>query len=61
MHTTSWIIVNNTKPCWYYFGEGNADIHLKRTMYTIIIPITDGKLDRGPWESALYPSSQGHA
>ena len=33
-------------------GENNADAHLKRTImgHQVILPITGGKLDLGPWE-----------
>src|SRR5207247_11224562 len=33
-------------------GEDNADAHLKRTLihHQVILPITKGKLDLGPWE-----------
>jgi len=32
-------------------GEDNADAHLKRTLmgHQVILPITAGKLDLGPW------------
>src|SRR5207249_5373904 len=32
-------------------GEDNADAHLKRTLihHQVILPITKGKLDLGPW------------
>ena len=33
-------------------GEDNADAHLKRTIlhHQVILPITAGKLDLGPWQ-----------
>src|SRR5436189_151118 len=33
-------------------GEDNADAHLKRTLihHQVILPVTTGKLDLGPWE-----------
>jgi len=42
-------------------GEDNADAHLKRifTNHQAIIPITDGKLDLGPWERIFYLESDG--
>src|SRR4029450_6913927 len=37
-------------------GEDNADAHLKRTLmgHQVVLPITDGKLDLGPWEQVFY-------
>jgi secondary thiamine-phosphate synthase enzyme len=37
-------------------GEDNADAHLKRTImgHQVIVPITGGKLDLGPWEQIFY-------
>src|ERR1041385_265605 len=42
-------------------GEDNADAHLKRTMmgHQVIVPITDGKLDLGPWEQVFYAEFDG--
>ncbi|PYR10072.1 MAG: secondary thiamine-phosphate synthase enzyme [Acidobacteria bacterium] len=43
-------------------GEDNADAHLKRTImgHQVILPITDGKLDLGPWEQVFYAEFDGH-
>ena len=40
-------------------GEDNADAHLKRTImgHQVILPITAGALDLGPWEQVFTPSS----
>ena len=42
-------------------GEDNADAHLKRTImgHQVILPITDGRLDLGPWEQVFYAEFDG--
>jgi len=42
-------------------GEDNADAHLKRTLmgHQVILPITGGKLDLGPWEQVFYAEFDG--
>jgi secondary thiamine-phosphate synthase enzyme len=42
-------------------GEDNADAHLKRTIMgqQVIMPITAGKLDLGPWEQLFYAEFDG--
>jgi secondary thiamine-phosphate synthase enzyme len=42
-------------------GEDNADAHLKRTLvhHQVILPITKGKLDLGPWEQVFYTEFDG--
>ena len=37
-------------------GEDNADAHLKRQIMgrEVVVAITDGKLDFGPWEQIFY-------
>src|ERR1044071_8215858 len=37
-------------------GEDNADAHLKRTIMgrEVVVAITGGKLDFGPWEQIFY-------
>ncbi len=42
-------------------GEDNADAHLKRTILgqQVILPITAGKLDLGPWEQVFYAEFDG--
>jgi len=41
--------------------EDNADAHLKRTIMgrEVVIAITDGKLDFGPWECVFYYELDG--
>jgi len=42
-------------------GEDNADAHLKRTVmgHQVMLPITNGKLDLGPWEQVFYAEFDG--
>ena len=42
-------------------GEDNADAHLKRTLMgqQVIVPITKGALDLGPWEQIFYAEFDG--
>ena len=42
-------------------GEDNADAHLKRTIvgHQVILPITAGGLDLGPWEQVFYAEFDG--
>lgn len=42
-------------------GEDNGDAHLKRLLinHQVIVPITDGKLDLGPWEQIFYAEFDG--
>ena len=42
-------------------GEDNADAHLKRTLmhHQVVLPVTHGKLDLGPWEQVFYAEFDG--
>ena len=42
-------------------GEDNADAHLKRTVmgHQVVLPVTDGALDLGPWEQVFYAEFDG--
>lgn len=42
-------------------GEDNADAHLKSMLvhHEVIVPITDGKLDVGPWQAIFYAEFDG--
>jgi secondary thiamine-phosphate synthase enzyme len=42
-------------------GEDNADAHLKRTIMgrEVVVAVTDGKLDLGPWEQVFYGEFDG--
>ena len=41
--------------------EDNADAHLKRTIMgrEVVVAITDGRLDLGPWEQIFYGEFDG--
>jgi secondary thiamine-phosphate synthase enzyme len=41
--------------------ENNADAHLKRTIMgrEVVVAVTDGKLDLGPWERIFYGEFDG--
>jgi len=41
--------------------EDNADAHLKRTVMgrEVVVAVTDGKLDFGPWEQICYGEFDG--
>ncbi len=42
-------------------GEDNGDSHLKSLLigHEVIVPITDGKLDFGPWQQIYYAEFDG--
>lgn len=42
-------------------GEDNGDAHLKNllTHHQVIIPITEGRLDLGPWQTIFYAEFDG--
>jgi secondary thiamine-phosphate synthase enzyme len=42
-------------------GEDNADAHLKRMIlgHQVVVPVTNGKLDFGPWERVHYGEFDG--
>jgi secondary thiamine-phosphate synthase enzyme len=42
-------------------GEDNADAHMKRQVMgrEVVVAITDGKLDFGPWEQIFYAEFDG--
>ncbi len=42
-------------------GETNGDSHLKSLIihHEVIVPITDGKLDLGPWQQVYYAEFDG--
>jgi secondary thiamine-phosphate synthase enzyme len=43
-------------------GEDNADAHLKRQIMgrEVVVAITEGKLDFGPWEQIFYGEFDGN-
>ena len=42
-------------------GEDNGDAHLKRTLtgHQVLLPVTAGKLDLGPWQQVYYAEFDG--
>jgi secondary thiamine-phosphate synthase enzyme len=42
-------------------GETNGDAHLKSLLvhHEVIVPVTDGKLDLGPWQQVYYAEFDG--
>ncbi|MFN3134920.1 MAG: secondary thiamine-phosphate synthase enzyme YjbQ [Candidatus Kryptonium sp.] len=42
-------------------GETNADAHLKSLLihHEVVIPVTDGRLDFGPWQQVFYAEFDG--
>ena len=42
-------------------GEDNADAHIKRQVMgrEVVVAVTDGKLDFGPWEQIFYGEFDG--
>lgn len=42
-------------------GENNADAHIKRQLMgrEVVVAVTDGKLDFGPWEQIFYGEFDG--
>jgi secondary thiamine-phosphate synthase enzyme len=42
-------------------GEDNGDAHLKRLLlgHQVLVPVTNGKLDLGPWERVHYGEFDG--
>ncbi len=42
-------------------GEDNGDAHLKNLLvhHQVVLPITDGRLDLGPWQAVFYPEFDG--
>lgn len=45
----------------HHTGETNADAHLKSILFhhQIIVPVTNGKLDFGPWQQIFYAEFDG--
>ncbi|MBL7130541.1 MAG: YjbQ family protein [Candidatus Omnitrophica bacterium] len=42
-------------------GESNADAHLKNLLmhHQVVVPVTKGKLDFGPWQQIFYGEFDG--
>lgn len=45
----------------HHTGETNGDSHLKSLLigHEVIIPVTDGRLDFGPWQQVYYAEFDG--
>ena len=45
----------------HWGGEDNGDAHLKNLLvhHQVIVPITDGRLDLGPWQQIFYCEFDG--
>jgi len=45
----------------HHTGETNADAHLKNLLigHQVIVPVTGGKLDFGPWQQVYYAEFDG--
>ena len=45
----------------HYTGETNGDSHLKSLLvhHQVIVPVTKGKLDFGPWQQIYYAEFDG--
>ncbi len=45
----------------HHTGEDNGDAHLKSLLigHEVIIPITEGRLDFGPWQQVYYAEFDG--
>jgi secondary thiamine-phosphate synthase enzyme len=55
----------NANPSVYHHnrtGEDNADAHLKRQIMgrEVVVAITEGRLDFGPWEQIFYGEFDGN-
>jgi len=42
-------------------GEDNGDAHLKNLLvhHQVILPVTEGRLDLGPWQQVFYAEFDG--
>jgi secondary thiamine-phosphate synthase enzyme len=45
----------------HHTGEDNGDAHLKRSLlhHQVVLPVTQGRLDLGPWEQVFYAEFDG--
>ena len=45
----------------HHTGESNADAHLKSLLmhHQVVIPVTKGRLDFGPWQQVFYAEFDG--
>jgi thiamine phosphate synthase YjbQ (UPF0047 family) len=56
MHITASVYINDDES-----GEDNGDAHLKRQVMgrEVVVALTEGKLDFGPWERIFYGEFDG--
>ncbi|MGC9772431.1 YjbQ family protein [Fervidobacterium islandicum] len=65
LHQDIWEWLEKLAPAGNYkhhwTGETNGDAHLKRilTHHQVVLPVTNGKLDLGPWEEIFYAEYDG--
>ncbi|MDQ4027698.1 MAG: secondary thiamine-phosphate synthase enzyme YjbQ [Actinomycetota bacterium] len=47
--------------CHHRGGEDNGDAHLKNLLvhHQVIVPVTEGRLDLGPWQAIFYCEFDG--
>ena len=45
----------------HHTGESNGDAHLKNLLigHEVVVPVTNGKLDFGPWQEVYYAEFDG--
>lgn len=66
LHADIWEWLENLAPFradyrHHRTGEDNGDAHLKSLLvhHEVIVPITDGQLDLGPWQRIFYAEFDG--
>jgi len=66
LHEDIWEWLENLAPFradykHHLTGEDNGDAHLKNLLVhlQVVLPITDGKLDLGPWQEIFYAEFDG--
>ncbi len=66
LHEDIWQWLENLAPFkpdykHHLTGEDNADAHLKNllTHLQVVLPVTNGKLDLGPWQEIFYAEYDG--
>jgi thiamine phosphate synthase YjbQ (UPF0047 family) len=61
MHITASVFINDDESGLNLTGEDNGDAHLKRTIMgrEVVVAITGGHLDFGPWEQIFYGEFDG--
>jgi secondary thiamine-phosphate synthase enzyme len=68
MHITAGVYVNDNESGLikdidqhHQTGEDNGDAHLKSLIihHEVIVPVTNGKLDFGPWQQIFYAEFDG--